>query len=237
MLDGVELEEFCELVDSNQPDRLSIVDLGLVAFDEARKKQQQLIEDCRSGRGRESLIFCEHFSVVTSGARSRREGLGLDTEGLKAAGIELINVDRGGRLTWHGPGQIIVYPVISLKKRGFGVRDFIAAGLDGFKNVVKKFGIEADTNLEDAGVWLVSSSGERLKIASVGLKIEQGYSNHGFSFNCDCDLSAYQLFSPCGFSGEVITSLSAELKKLGKDVPDKVELKKLLAAELISLLS
>ncbi|MDD2942908.1 MAG: lipoyl(octanoyl) transferase LipB [bacterium] len=234
------MEEACEQMCSNQSDKkpsLAIIDLGLVTFEEGRRRQQQLIEDCRSGRGDEGLLFCEHFSIVTSGTRSRREGVGLAGKLLENAGIEMVEVDRGGRLTWHGPGQIVVYPVISLKKRGFGVRDFVTAGLDAFKNVVKKFGVEADSNLEDAGVWIVSSFGERLKIASVGLKIEQGYSNHGFSFNCDCDLSVYKLFSPCGFSGEVITSLSAELRKLGKGVPDKVELKRLVASELMRSLS
>lgn len=182
--------------------------LGLVDFQSARDFQNLLVEKRASGLGEDLLIFCEHPHVVTLGRNFSPAELGESRAALEHAGIEIRKTDRGGKATYHGPGQLIVYPVISLKARSLSVRRFVALGLEALARVLRAYGLPAQVQLEDAGVWVRGK-----KLAAVGLSISRGVSNHGFSLNVSNTLEYFQLFNPCGMSPERMGSLEMLLNK------------------------
>jgi len=196
---------------------LSVLNCGRVPYAEMRARQNAHVGGVLSGSTPEVVFVCEHPSVVTAGARfsrpdSKAENSSVACSGLTCAdipcpGVEFIKTDRGGELTWHGPGQIFIYPVIDLKKRRIGVRQFTSMGLKAISRALGVFGVRCDVSLNPAGVW-VQCVEKPKKIASVGLRIVRGVSSHGFSVNVNCDLQPFSLFSPCGLNSSQITNLA-----------------------------
>lgn len=180
---------------------LEWIELGRIEYQAGRAAQDELVAARARGDCRDACLILEHSPVLTLGKRRTAESVRA-AEVFRARGIQVAETNRGGEATYHGPGQLIVYPVVSLRERGYGVRSFVERGLGAITDALKRLGIAAECRAEPAGVWV----GEE-KIASVGLRVEHGVTNHGFALNVSNDLGPYALFSPCGQPPGRITSV------------------------------
>jgi lipoate-protein ligase B len=156
------------------------------------------------------LIFLEHPHVITLGRRGNRSHLIASPEVLEEMKISIFQVERGGDVTYHGPGQIVVYPILDLKEYGYRLIRYIGQ-LEGIiLRVLKDFGIEGRRDPMNRGVWV-----DEEKIASVGVAIKRWVSFHGFSLNYETDLKYFELINPCGLEGQKMTTIA---KIVGKEI-------------------
>lgn len=189
--------------------------LRLVPFCYAREVQAELVERRIRGEIEDTIIFCEHPPTLSLGRRVHSGSPEYAVCDWEARGVEVVRADRGGEATYHGPGQLLLYPVISLRARGFGVRRFVETGLGVISGAVSEVcGLDAEAVLNPAGVWVGAAQRgyPGRKIGSVGLRIVSGVSSHGFSLNVlgGAEMSTY--FSPCGLAGVEVSSIKQELK-------------------------
>ena len=179
---------------------------GLVDYETAWAGQRKIHEEVATGIRPNTLILLEHPSVYTAGRRTESGDRPID-------GTPVIDVDRGGKITWHGPGQLVGYPIIKLRQRnevvGF-VRELETALIE----VCNELGINAVRYCERSGVWLRDEMSDR-KIAAIGIRVAKGVTMHGFALNVNPDLLPYSHINPCGFTDSGVTSIS---KELGRDV-------------------
>ena len=184
--------------------QLTLIRRGLVPYEEALNQQRQLHQEVVQGLADNSLILLQHPSVFTAGKRT------LDSE-LPQDGEQVIRVDRGGKVTWHGPGQIVGYPIIKLSNPhelvGF-VRELESALIE----VCAFFGITATRVSGRSGVWICDERGER-KIAAIGIRVASGVTMHGFALNVSPDLAPFTQIIPCGIDDAAVTSMKIELGK------------------------
>lgn len=174
------------------------------AWDEQREIHAQVVAKTQPG----TLLLVEHPSVFTAGKRTQPSDRPWD-------GSPVVEVDRGGRITWHGPGQIVGYPIVTLPSP-VDVMDFVHRLEAAIMDVCRHYGIDTMRVDERTGVWVPADhKGPARKIAAIGVRVAKGVTMHGFALNCNCDLSAYSRIIPCGISDAGVTSLSAEL---GRDV-------------------
>lgn len=181
--------------------------LGCRPYHEVRLIQNRLVAERVAGAIGDGVLCCLHPPTITLGNRSTPSDREQGGEFFRTRGIDVVEVDRGGRVTYHGPGQIVLYPVISLRELRVGVREFVLRGLQALASVIPLPEERKRTELEPAGVW-VEQRGEWKKVAAVGLRVTNGVTNHGFSFNISSDLEVYRHFSPCGLGVQQISSLS-----------------------------
>ena len=176
--------------------------LGLVEYQKAWDLQRQIQSEVIDGLSPNTLLLLEHPSVYTAGRRTEDHERPLD-------GTKVIDVDRGGKITWHGEGQLVGYPIIKLRNRndvvGF-VREIETALIDALSEI----GIKSERYCERSGVWLLDEKGDR-KIAAIGIRVAKGVTMHGFALNVNPDMSAFDRILPCGFSDTGVSSLSKEL--------------------------
>ena len=182
--------------------QLKVTELGVVDYLSAWKLQKQIHQDVVNLQTENTLLLLEHPSVYTAGRRTEILDRPLDK-------TPVIDVDRGGKITWHGPGQLVGYPIIKLKN-STDVVGFVRELETALISVCAEFGIKADRYCERSGVWVRDDKSDR-KIAAIGLRVAKGVTMHGFALNVNPDLSAYEKIIPCGISGAKVTSLSAEL--------------------------
>jgi lipoyl(octanoyl) transferase len=175
---------------------------GLVEYQKAWDAQRRIHEEVASGERPNTLLLLEHPSVYTAGRRT-------DEAERPADGTPVIDVDRGGRITWHGPGQLVGYPIVKLQKPtelvGF-VREIESALI----NVCADLGISGVRVDGRSGVWICDDRGER-KIAAIGIRVAKGVTMHGFALNVNPNLEAFAQIVPCGISDADVTSLQLEL--------------------------
>ena len=175
---------------------------GLVEYEDALAIQRTIHGEVASGSRQNTLILLEHPSIYTAGKRT------LDEE-RPGNGAKVLDVDRGGKITWHGPGQLVGYPIVRLANPhelvGF-VREIEA----GLIKVCAEFGVTGVRVAGRSGVWIVDELGER-KVAAIGIRVASGTSMHGFALNVNPDLSAFDAIIPCGISDAAVTSLEREL--------------------------
>jgi lipoyl(octanoyl) transferase len=175
---------------------------GLIEYKEALEIQRRIHGEVASGARQNTLLLLEHPAIYTAGKRT------LDEE-RPVNGAQVIDVDRGGKITWHGPGQLVGYPIVRLKNPhelvGF-VREIEA----GLINVCLDFGINGQRIEGRSGVWVSDDSGTR-KIAAIGIRVASGTSMHGFALNVAPDLSAFSAIIPCGIADAEVTSMEQEL--------------------------
>ena len=181
---------------------LRVEELGVIDYLSAWKIQKEIQEKVIGNIEPNTLFLLQHPSVYTAGRRTEITDRPLDN-------TPVIDVDRGGKITWHGLGQIVGYPIVKLKSStdvvGF-VRELETALIE----ICYEFGIKAERYCERSGVWLRDAKGDR-KIAAIGLRVAKGVTMHGFALNVNPDLSAYSKIVPCGIADAKVTSLSAEL--------------------------
>ena len=182
--------------------QLKVTELGVVDYLSAWKLQKQIHEDVVNLQSKNTLLLLEHPSVYTAGRRTEILDRPLDD-------TPVIDVDRGGKITWHGPGQLVGYPIIKLKN-STDVVGFVRELETALISVCAEFGVKADRYCERSGVWVRDDKSDR-KIAAIGLRVAKGVTMHGFALNINPDLSAYEKIIPCGITGAKVTSLTAEL--------------------------
>ena len=182
--------------------QLKVTELGVVDYLSAWKLQKQIHQDVVNLQTENTLLLLEHPSVYTAGRRTEILDRPLDD-------TPVIDVDRGGKITWHGPGQLVGYPIVKLKN-STDVVGFVRELETALISVCAEFGIKADRYCERSGVWVRDDKSDR-KIAAIGLRVAKGVTMHGFALNVNPDLSAFEKIIPCGISGAKVTSLSAEL--------------------------
>lgn len=190
--------------------------LGTVGYHAARELQEELVR-ARAGAAGDSVLILQHPPCITLGRRTCPADLALSERELAARGVDLFRTERGGSATFHAPGQLVIYPVVSLKERGIGVRRFVEEWLGILGSVVSRYGPIPEVRLEPAGLWLGELPPR--KIAACGLRITEGITNHGFSLNVNLSLEPFQWFVPCGIKNAGVTSLSAECQRLGLSEP------------------
>lgn len=175
---------------------------GLIEYKEALEIQRRIHGEVSSGLRPNTLLLLEHPAIYTAGKRTLDEERPIN-------GAPVIDVDRGGKITWHGPGQLVGYPIVRLKNPhelvGF-VREIEA----GLINVCLDFGINGQRIEGRSGVWVSDDSGTR-KIAAIGIRVASGTSMHGFALNVAPDLSAFSAIIPCGIADAEVTSMEQEL--------------------------
>ena len=182
--------------------QLKVSELGVVDYLSAWKLQKQIHQDVVNLQTENTLLLLEHPSVYTAGRRTEILDRPVDE-------TPVIDVDRGGKITWHGPGQLVGYPIIKLKN-STNVVGFVRELETVLISVCVEYGIKADRYCERSGVWVRDDKSDR-KIAAIGLRVAKGVTMHGFALNVNPDLSAYEKIIPCGITGAKVTSLSAEL--------------------------
>lgn len=182
--------------------KLKISELGVLDYLSAWNLQKQIHQDVVNSKSGNSLLLLEHPSVYTAGRRTEILDRPVDE-------TPVIDVDRGGKITWHGLGQLVGYPIIKLKNSA-DVVGFVRELEGALISVCAEFGIKADRYCERSGVWVRDDKSDR-KIAAIGLRVAKGVTMHGFALNVNPDLSAYEKIIPCGITGAKVTSLRAEL--------------------------
>jgi len=192
---------------------LTISRLGLVDYEVALAEQRRLHAEVVAGTAPDTVLLLEHPSVYTAGKRTNTWDRPLD-------GTPVIDVDRGGRITWHGPGQIVGYPITMLPEVRRGQPADVVAHVRRVEqvliNVCAEFGLATERVDGRSGVWVLADErGPDRKVAAIGLRVARGAGLHGFALNCNSDLTAFDKIVPCGIADAGVTSLSAEL---GRDV-------------------
>jgi lipoyl(octanoyl) transferase len=181
---------------------LRVEELGVIDYLSAWQMQKEIQEKVINNIEPNTLLILQHPSVYTAGRRTEITDRPLDN-------TPVIDVDRGGKITWHGLGQIVGYPIIKLKN-STDVVGFVRQLETSLISICDEFGIKAQRYCERSGVWLRDAKGDR-KIAAIGLRVAKGVTMHGFALNVNPDLSAYSKIIPCGIADAKVTSLSAEL--------------------------
>lgn len=184
--------------------QVSVFHLGTIEYLAAWKLQKEIADSIVAGSQPNTLLLLEHPSVYTAGRRTLEVDRPSDN-------TPVIDVDRGGKITWHGLGQLVGYPIIKLRNPadvvGF-VRHIETALID----VCAELGVHTERFCERSGVWIRDAAGDR-KIAAIGIRVAKGVTTHGFSLNINPDLSAYDQIIPCGITDASVTSLSKELNR------------------------
>jgi len=188
------------------------VNLGMIEYNEAWKLQSDLVA-ARLNRSadRDIILFLEHPAVFTLGRRGGREYLQVGQSFLEQAGVPIVQAERGGYITFHGPGQLVVYPIIDLETRRLGVTEFVAALEEIMLQTVRTWGLKAQRSTKNAGIWMGNH-----KMGSIGIALRKGISFHGLALNVNVDLTPFSWVQPCGLEGVSMTSIQQEL---GEEIP------------------
>ncbi|SOC50802.1 lipoyl(octanoyl) transferase [Blastococcus aggregatus] len=192
---------------------LQVIRAGVVPYEQAWEMQRELHARRVAGDGPDTLLLLEHPSVYTAGKRTEASERPVD-------GTPVVDVDRGGKITWHGPGQLVGYPIVALSDP-VDVVAYVRRLEGALIDVCAGLGVTAGRVEGRSGVWLPADepgSGFRpeRKVAAIGIRVARGVTMHGFALNCDPDLGAFGAIVPCGIPDAGVTSLAAEL---GRDVP------------------
>ncbi len=170
-------------------------------YEQAWHRQQELHEKVASGSAPPTLVLVEHEPIFTAGSQTDLMDRPID-------GSKVIDVDRGGRITWHGPGQLVGYPIVPLRER-YNVVGFVRALESGLIATCAEFGLTTERIKGKSGVWVMAQTPR--KVAAIGIRVAKGVSMHGFALNCNPDLSWFDRIIPCGIPDAEVTSLSKEL--------------------------
>jgi lipoyl(octanoyl) transferase len=200
-------------------------DLGEIDYAEAwdyqRKLHSQILElkkinedlpACEQTANYNYLLFCEHPHVYTIGKSGTESNLLVNEAFLEQKGAQLFKIDRGGDITYHGPGQIVGYPIIDLSFYSLGVKEYVHLIEESVIQFLRKYNIRSERLEGATGVWLdTDKPGKTRKICAIGVKVSRAVTMHGFAFNVNTDLDFYGYINPCGFIDKGVTSMEKEL--------------------------
>lgn len=182
--------------------------LGLIEYNDAYRLQAELVHRRISGEVRDTLLLLEHPAIITIGKSGKLENVLVSQKQLTDKGVSLVFVDRGGDVTYHGPGQLIGYPILNLKNRGGDLRQYVRDIEEVIIRTLSDFGIKACRDKSHPGVWVNNK-----EIAAIGLRLKKWVTMHGFALNVNTDLEKFSLINPCGFSDRGATSISSLLSQ------------------------
>jgi len=199
---------------------ISIVQLGRIDYDTGLRLQKKLIEQRKAGEITDTLLLLEHTPVITLGRNAKEHNIIAPREFLAQKGVEVYECDRGGDVTFHGPGQLVGYPIFDLRdqrdregqRRTMGAVEFVRNIEEVLIRTSADFGIHTERVAGMTGVWTVPVPGrEQGKIAAIGVHISRAVTSHGFALNVSTDLDYFKLIVPCGITAKAVTSLEKEL--------------------------
>ena len=182
--------------------KITVKKLGLKDYGPVLDLQKQLFEQRQKGRIADTLILVEHKPVLTMGRNAKGSNILTPESILKQHGIDVVKIGRGGDVTFHGPGQLVGYPIINIGEKNLGVVDYVGRLEEMIIDVLADFGVKAGTDPENRGVWIGNT-----KIAAIGVKISRRVTMHGFALNVNTDLNYYRHIVPCGIADKGVTSL------------------------------
>ncbi|MFI5088452.1 MAG: lipoyl(octanoyl) transferase LipB [Terriglobales bacterium] len=189
---------------------ISVVQLGRVDYATALKLQQTLVDLRKAGQVGDTLLLLEHLPVITLGRNAKRANVLVSEDQLSRSGVEIFECDRGGDVTYHGPGQLVGYPIFDL--RGFtphiGAVDFVRKLEEGVIRTCADFGVATRRVPGMTGVWTLRNEA---KVAAIGVHISRGVTSHGFALNVSTGLDHFKLIIPCGIGDKPVTSLDRAL--------------------------
>jgi len=185
---------------------MDIVDLGITDFSEAYQVQLDLVKKVSLGLAEDTLLITEHRSVITIGRRGSWDNIFKSHEDLSSCGIEVFNIDRGGDVTYHGPGQLIAYPIFKLENEGRDIHRFLEFLEEIARHFLMQYGIIGGSRPGFRGAWI-----KEKKIASIGIGVKKWVTYHGLAININCDLLPFSFIRPCGIKDVEITSLEKVL--------------------------
>ncbi len=190
---------------------IHVLQLGTVDYATALRLQQSLVELRKQGRVEDVLLLLEHTPVITLGRNAQRKNVLRSEEDLARRGVEVFECDRGGDVTFHGPGQLVAYPIFDLRRftPKLGAVEFVRRLEEVLIRTCGEFGIATERIPGRTGVW--TSGGKQAKIAAIGVHISRGVTSHGFALNAETDLDYFRFIVPCGISDKPVTSMSREL--------------------------
>lgn len=193
-------------------------DIGLTEYHKAWDIQKEfftsLLHAKQSGSDtsdKNHIIFCEHPHVYTLGKSGSSDNLLINNIQLQAKNATFFNIDRGGDITYHGPGQMVVYPIIDLEKLGIGIKEYVHLLEESIILTLKTFSIHSTRLSGATGVWLDINTENVRKICAIGIKASKYITMHGLAFNVNTDLNYFNYINPCGFTDKAVTSVQKEL--------------------------
>ncbi len=188
-------------------DQIQRIDVGTLDYGAGIELQKRLERQRQDGEIGDTLLLLEHPPVYTRGRRSTPEELPMGEQWYRSRGIEVVDTDRGGRVTYHGPGQLVGYPIVGLRRYHDDIHDYLRRMEKTIIASLASYGIEAETIDKLTGVW----TPERRKIASIGVHVSRGVTTHGFAINVNNDLRPFEWIVPCGIDHCQVSSVSREL--------------------------
>ena len=197
-------------IDGAETGPLEAVWLGRADYRTVWALQKDLAAERAAGSIGDRLLLVEHPAVLTLGRHSDEAHVRATTAELAARGIELIRVERGGEVTYHGPGQLVAYPIIALARRGLLLRPLVRALEGAMVETCAAYRVVADRRDGHPGCWIDPSGAAPRKIGALGIRVERGVSYHGIALNIDPDLGDFGLIDPCGMPGVISTSVAVE---------------------------
>lgn len=205
---------------------MEYVDWGLIPYAQAWEQQKQLFEARLEAKGLEgvnrladTLVCCEHLPVLTLGKSGKPANLLVSEELLATRGVEFFRIDRGGDITFHGPGQIVMYPIFDLEHFAdpsmaashIGLKEYVWRIEEAVIRFLQAYDIKGERLEGATGVWIDAHTRHARKICAIGVKASRYVTMHGLALNINTDLSYFQLINPCGFTDKGVTSLEREL--------------------------
>jgi len=200
---------------------LTFIDKGLIDYNEAWQLQKELFDIVLNSKRampviskeerKNFIVFCEHPHVYTLGKSGSENNLLINQMQLKAKNASFYKIDRGGDITYHGPGQIVGYPIIDLELLGISVKGYVNLIEETIIQTLKEFSISSERLAGATGVWLDAQTPRVRKICAIGVRLSRYISMHGFAFNINTNLDYFNNINPCGFTDKSVTSLQKEL--------------------------
>lgn len=196
---------------------LKIIDEGVKDYEEMLAKQRaffsEMVELKKSDKAieEEYLFLVEHNPVVTMGKHAKDDNILMPEDLLKAKGVGVYRIERGGDVTYHGPGQLVVYPLLDLESHHLGVKDYVCLLEETVIRTIGEYGVRGERIAGASGVWIGVGTATERKICALGVKCSRYITMHGLALNVNTDLSGFRMINPCGFVDKGVTSLSQEL--------------------------
>jgi lipoyl(octanoyl) transferase len=198
---------------STSPEKCAVVELGLMSHASAYELQQRAVAARKAGVISDLLLLCEHPHVITLGRNGKQEHLRANGRLLSQMNVEFRETDRGGDITYHGPGQIVGYPILDLTLHRRDVRWYVKMLEEVMIRTSAEFGIVARRIAGRHGLWVDAECGEEEKLAAIGVHLSRWVTSHGFAYNVSTDLRYFDLIVPCGIPGKRAVSLERLLKR------------------------
>ncbi|MDE5871378.1 MAG: lipoyl(octanoyl) transferase LipB [Muribaculaceae bacterium] len=198
---------------------LRIIDEGIKEYSVMLSKQRKLFSAMVDKKKKgipieeEYIMMVEHPSVITMGKHARNTNVLIEENELTRLGIRVHHIERGGDVTFHGPGQLVVYPILDLEAHKLGVKDYVDLLEEAVIQTISEFGIQGERIKGANGVWIGAGTAHERKICALGIKCSRYISMHGLALNVNTDLNGFHMINPCGFTDKGVTSMKAERNK------------------------